>query len=51
MIMVKKARDTEDFLHHIYIHMNEADQFVIFSGLTMQQFVQNARAIATFIVT
>ena len=42
MIMVKKARDKEDYLHHIYIHMNEADQFVIFSGLTMQQFVQNA---------
>jgi len=42
MIMVKKARDSEDFLHHIYIHMNEADQFVIFSGLTMQQFVHCA---------
>jgi len=42
MIMVKKARDTEDFIHHIYIHMNEADQFVLFSGLTMHQFVQCA---------
>ncbi|WP_084544112.1 hypothetical protein [Paenisporosarcina indica] len=42
MIVVKKARDIEDFLHHIYIHMNEADQFVLFSGLTMQQFVQCA---------
>ncbi len=41
MIMVKKARDTEDFLHHIYIHMNETDQFVMFSGLTMHQFVQS----------
>lgn len=40
--MVKKARDTEDFIHHIYIHMNEVDQFVLFSGLTMQQFVQCA---------
>jgi len=40
--MVKKARDTEDFIHHIYIHMNEADQFVLFSGLTMHQFVQCA---------
>lgn len=38
--MVKKARDTEDFLHHIYIHMNETNHFVIFSGLTMQDFVQ-----------
>lgn len=41
MVMVKKERDIEDFLHHIYIHMNEADQFVMFSGLTMQQFVRS----------
>jgi len=40
--MVKKARDTEDFLHHIFIHMNETDQFVMFSGLTMQEFVNCA---------
>jgi len=42
MIMVKKARDAEDFLHHIYIHMNETSHFVMFSGLTMHQFVQCA---------
>ncbi|WP_017380733.1 hypothetical protein [Paenisporosarcina sp. TG-14] len=40
--MVKKVRDTEDFLHHIYIHMNEVGHFVLFSGITMYQFVQNA---------
>lgn len=38
--MVKKVRDVEDYIHHIYIHMNEVDQFVIFSGLTMEEFVQ-----------
>ena len=42
MIMVKKARDEEDYIHHIYIHMNETDQFVIFSGLTLDQFVLSA---------
>jgi hypothetical protein len=41
MVMVNKERDIEDFLHHIYIHMNEANQFVMFSGLTMQQFVRS----------
>jgi len=41
-MMVKKARDAEDYIHHIYIHMNEVDQFVIFSGLSMQQFTQCA---------
>lgn len=38
--MVKKVRDAEDYIHHIYIHMNEVDQFVIFSGLTMEEFVR-----------
>lgn len=42
MFMVKKARDAEDYIHHMYIHMNEVDQFVIFNGLTMQQFVRSA---------
>ncbi|MET0786361.1 MAG: hypothetical protein ABWY25_06610 [Paenisporosarcina sp.] len=42
MIAVKKARDAEDYIHHIYIHMNEADQFVIFNGLTLEQFVQSS---------
>jgi hypothetical protein len=42
MIMVKKARDAEDYIHHIYIHMNESDQFVIYSGLSLEQFVQCA---------
>ncbi|WP_108306944.1 hypothetical protein [Metalysinibacillus jejuensis] len=37
--MAKKLRANDDFIYHIYIHMNDVDQFVIFSGLKLQQFV------------
>ena len=37
--LAKKMKSADDFIYHIYIHMNEVDQFVIFSGLTLQKFV------------
>ncbi|WP_397536368.1 hypothetical protein [Rummeliibacillus pycnus] len=37
--LAKKMRAADDFLHHLYIHMNELNQFVIFSGLTFREFV------------
>ncbi len=37
--MSKNKKTTEDFIHHLFVHMNEIDQFVIFSGLTLKQFV------------
>ncbi|MFY3791706.1 hypothetical protein ACOQFO_08420 [Ureibacillus sp. MALMAid1270] len=37
--MAKKQKSSEEFIHHLYVHMNEVDQFVIFSGLTFKQFV------------
>lgn len=37
--LAKKMRDADDFLHHLYVHMNELNQFVIFSGLTFREFV------------
>lgn len=37
--MSKKQKTMDDFLYHIYIHMNEVDQFVVFSGLKLQQFL------------
>lgn len=35
--MSKKQRAADDYLHHLYIHMNEIDQFVIYSGLSLKQ--------------
>ncbi|MEG0259656.1 MAG: hypothetical protein RR595_01380 [Lysinibacillus sp.] len=37
--MAKKLKSAEDFMYHIYVHMNDVDKFVIFSGLKFQQFV------------
>lgn len=39
--LAKKMRAADDFLHHLYVHMNEINQFVIFSGLTFQEFVSS----------
>lgn len=37
--VLKKMKTADDFLYHIYIHMNEIDKFVIFSGLAWQKFL------------
>ncbi|MGX9136246.1 hypothetical protein ACWV26_18220 [Rummeliibacillus sp. JY-2-4R] len=37
--LAKKMRAADDFIHHLYVHMNELNQFVIFSGLTFREFV------------
>ncbi|WP_325166644.1 hypothetical protein [Viridibacillus soli] len=39
--LAKKMRAADDFLHHLYVHMNEINQFVIFSGLTFHEFVSS----------
>lgn len=36
--MAKKTKSPDDFIHHLYVHMSEVDQFVIFSGITLKQF-------------
>ncbi|MFF5996255.1 hypothetical protein AAGS61_16180 [Lysinibacillus sp. KU-BSD001] len=36
--MAKKMKSADDFIHHLYIHMNDVDQFVIYSGLSFRQF-------------
>ncbi|TQE90418.1 hypothetical protein [Ureibacillus terrenus] len=36
--MAKKHKTADDYLYHLFIHMNAVNQFVIFSGLTLKQF-------------
>ncbi|GED64914.1 hypothetical protein LFU01_33660 [Lysinibacillus fusiformis] len=36
--MAKKLKSADDFMYHIYVHMNDVDKFVIFSGLKFSQF-------------
>ena len=40
--MVKKMKNADDFIHHLYVHMNDVDQFVIYSGLSFKQFFSSA---------
>lgn len=37
----KKMRNADDYMKHIYVHMNEINQFAIFSGLNFQEFVSS----------
>ena len=39
MDVARKLKSAEDFIYHIYVHMNDVDKFVIFSGLKFTQFV------------
>ncbi|MFJ7953316.1 hypothetical protein ACIQZG_17565 [Lysinibacillus sp. NPDC096418] len=43
MDVAKKLKSAEDFMYHIYIHMNDVDKFVIFSGLKLTQFVASVQ--------
>ena len=36
--MAKKMKAADDFIHHLYIHMNDVDHFVVFSGVSCKQF-------------
>lgn len=36
--MAKKTRHVDDYLQHLFIHMNDVNHFVIFSGFTLKQF-------------
>ena len=37
--MVKKVNNPEHYVQHLYIYLNDADQFALFSGLTFAQFM------------
>lgn len=34
-------KSAEDFMHHLYIHMNDVEHFVVYSGLTLKQFMSS----------
>ncbi|MGM9948981.1 MAG: hypothetical protein ACI33P_02590 [Lysinibacillus sp.] len=36
--MARKMKSADDFIHHLYVHMNDVDHFVIYSGLSYKQF-------------
>lgn len=38
-VVARKMKTAEDFMHHLYVHMNDVDHFVVYSGLTLRQFM------------
>ncbi|GLC89410.1 hypothetical protein [Lysinibacillus piscis] len=39
MIVAKKLKSADDFMYHMYVHLNSVDKFAIFSGLKLTQFM------------
>lgn len=39
--MAKKEKEVEEYLAHLYVHVNEVEHFVLFSGISVQQFIRN----------
>lgn len=37
----KKMRNADDYIKHLYVHTNELNQFVIFSGLNSREFISS----------
>ncbi|TQR21472.1 hypothetical protein [Psychrobacillus vulpis] len=38
--MAKKEKEVEEYLTHLYVHVNEIEHFVLFSGISIQQFIK-----------
>ena len=43
-------RAAEDYMHHLYIHMNDVDHFVIFSGLKLKQFLSSVEPLRNLLL-
>ncbi|WP_391204832.1 hypothetical protein [Psychrobacillus sp. L4] len=38
--MAKKEKEIEEYLAHLYVHVNEVEHFALFSGLSVHQFIR-----------
>lgn len=41
MAKKEKERELDEYLGHLYVHVNEVEHFALFSGLTVQQFIRS----------
>lgn len=48
--MAKKMKSAEDFMHHLYVHMNDVDHFVVYSGITLKQFLHSAEPVQNLLL-
>ena len=40
LVAKKEVRDMDEYLTHLYVHVNEVEHFALFSGITVQQFIR-----------
>jgi hypothetical protein len=43
--VAKRIKAAEDFMHHLYIHMNDVEHFVVYSGLSLKQFLTSVESV------
>jgi len=48
--MARKQKTADDFIHHLFVHMNDVDHFVIYSGLTLKQFISSVDPIPNLLL-
>lgn len=39
--MAKKLKSADDYMYHLFLHMNDVDYFVLFNGLSTKQFLES----------
>lgn len=43
-------KSAEDFMHHLYVHMNDVEHFVIYSGLTLKGFMASVEPVKNILL-
>ena len=39
--MAKKLKSADDYMYHLFLHMNDVDYFVLFNGLSTKQLLES----------
>lgn len=50
IVLQKKPRAADDYLKHVYLHMDELNQFVLFNGLNFQEFVSSVDQLSNLLI-
>lgn len=50
LCMARKMKNADDFMHHLYVHMNDVDHFVIYSGLSSKQFFSSIEPVKNLLL-
>lgn len=48
--MGKKMKNADDYMQHLYVHMNDVDHFVVYSGLSYKQFFSSIETVKNILL-